>query len=90
MSLNFALKSFRARSGARPAGSTGSAHLDPPNRRLHRAFTDPPTPPRAEALRAVARYARLAAFSAACALYVLVRYVVLRPPRRKRHSVAPW
>jgi hypothetical protein len=34
---------------------------------------------RAEALRAAARYARLAAFSTACALYVLVRYVMLRP-----------
>lgn len=39
---------------------------------------------RAEALRAAARYARLAAFAAACALYVLVRYVVLRPPRERR------
>jgi hypothetical protein len=45
--------------------------------------------PRAEALRAAARYARLAAFSAACALYVLVRYVVLRPRQRKRRAVAP-
>lgn len=39
---------------------------------------------RAEALSAVARYARLAAFAAACALYVLVRYVVLRPPLVRR------
>jgi len=44
--------------------------------------------PRAEALRAVGRYARLAAFSAACALYVLIRYVVLQP-RKKRAAVAP-
>jgi hypothetical protein len=47
-----------------------------------------PANTRAEALSAVARYARLAAFAAACALYVLVRYVVLRP-RHGPHGLTP-
>lgn len=43
-----------------------------------------PASTRAEALSAAARYARLAAFAAACALYVLLRYVVLRPRLARR------
>ena len=45
--------------------------------------SSPPTT-LSEALGAAARYARLAAFAAACALYVLLRYVVLRPLRTRR------
>ena len=53
-------------------------HASRPHTSLHDAAST-----RSEALSAVARYARLAAFAAACALYVLVRYVVLRPRRSR-------
>ena len=56
----------------------------PPHGSLRPARLAGPASTRGEALSAVARYARLAAFAAACALYVLVRYVVLRPARERR------
>jgi hypothetical protein len=52
-------------------------HALPDPNGVHSAST------RAEALSAAARYARLAAFAAACALYVLVRYVILRSPQKQ-------
>jgi hypothetical protein len=49
----------------------------------HVRCAPPAASTRVEALSAAARYARLAAFSAACALYVLVRYVILRSPQKQ-------